>query len=388
MSDLDKIRNHIYSFFGDPAEQARRRTVHENLESIISQLKTAKSEKRVEDYVRAFSQIQYGFVPKSNLYREVKRNIGEKVAQLSALESARYVHDTISDMSKGERVQAFKTIANPNLNPDLFTSFRADARQPTKILRERPAKRNLIEFLNELKHYTVVQSLVLAILCRYILSEPENKETVARWAWGQLDILTSFVMRTSFAATKFEPSQVERYFAELAQRITAADCPTDISIAEPLRTKCDDHAVFDEVAFKETVRQRSVREASKARRFLLSLAHYEQPELSIVNDSLYTLEHVLPKSEKHLQGWLSFDHSSHADHFARLGNYAILAEGDNQSSNRFNRNFDAKKDILSESIINLTSTIAESPSWDPVAIAQRQESLINLAAIVWKLPNA
>ena len=386
LSDLDKIRNHIYSFFGDSVEQARRETVHDNLESIITQLKTAKSEKRVEDYVRAFLQTQYGFVPKSSLYREVKRNMGLKVSGLDTSEAARYIHDTVSHMSRGELVQTFKSIVNPSLNLDLFTSFRTDSRQPTRSLRTRASKRNLDEFLNELKHYTVVQSLVFSILAQYILAEPGNNRNVARWAWEQLDILTSFVMRTSYAATKFEPSRVERDFAELAQCITTADDPTLVSITDTLRTRCDDFGIFDQETFKETVKQRSVREAAKARRFLLALAHYEQSELSIVNDGIYTLEHVLPRSDMYLEGWPAFDSTSHDEYVARLGNLAILAEG--ESSNRFNRDFDSKKTVLSESIINLTSSLSESASWDPEVIENRQEYLVDLAADVWALPDA
>ena len=387
LSNLDKVRNHIYSFFGDAAEQARRRTVHDNLERIITQLKTPKSEKRVEDYVRAFSQAQYGFLPKSSLYREVKQNIGENVAGLEASLAARYVHDSVAEMSKGELVQTFKSIVNPNLNPNLFTSFRADSRQPTSSLRERAGSRNLTEFLNELKHYTVVQSLVFAILCRYVLAEQAEKRNVARWAWGQLDTLTSFVMRTSYATTKFEPSRVERDFAELAQCIAAADSPTVASITNTLRTKCDDIGIFDEAVFKEAVKQRSIREPAKARRFLLAIAHYKQHELSIVNDGLYTLEHVLPKSDTYLEGWPAFSATSHAEYASRLGNFAILAEGDNKSSNRYNRSFDAKKTVLSESIIGLTSSISQNASWDAGAIDHRQESLADLATSVWKLPN-
>ena len=391
LSDLDKIRNHIYSFFGDSAEQARRRTVHENLESIITQLKTARSEKRVEDYVRAFSQTQYGFLPKTSLYREVKRNIWGKIAGLEGTHAARYVHDTVSEMSKGELVQTFKSIVNPNLNPDLFTSFKADSRQRTRLLRERATRRNLDEFLNELKHYTVVQSLVFSILYRYIIAGPANKGNVASWAWKQLDILTSFVMRTSYAAAKFEPSRVERDFAELAQCITSADDPTAMSIRNVLRTKCDDFGIFDDAIFKEAVKQRSVsvREAPKARRFLLSLAHYGQRELSIVNDSLYTLEHVLPKSDMYLGDWSAFDATSHAEYAHRLGNFAILAEGDSRSSsNRYNRDFEAKKTVLAESIVGLTSSISGVDSWNIEAIEQRQASLADLSATVWKLPDA
>ena len=388
LSDLDKIRNHIYSFFWETTELARRQTVHDNLESIITQLKTAKSEKRVEDYVRAFSQAQYGFLPKASLYREFRRNVLDKVAGLDAPRASRYVHDTVAEMSRGALVQTFKSIVNPALNLDIFTTFRADSRQPTRSLRERAAKRNLNEFLNELKHYTVVHSLVFAILRRYILSEPADKKNIARWAWEQLDIFTSFVMRTSYAAKKFEPSRVERDLAELAQCIIAAADPTSVSITDTLRAKCDDFGIFDETTFKDTVKQCSVRETTKARRFLLSIAHYEQRELSIVNDGIYTLEHVLPKSDTYLPGWPAFDATTHAEYAPRLGNFAILAEGDNKSSSRYNSNFDTKKTVLSESVINLTSSISGSASWDPLAIEQRQDSLAELAAAVWKLPDA
>ena len=135
------------------------------------------------------------------------------------------------------------------------------------------------------------------------------------------------------------------------------------------------------------MKQRSVRETAKARRFLLALAHYEQRELSIVNDGLYSLEHVLPKSEEHLAGWPAFDATLHAEYNARLGNFAILAEGDNRSSSRYNRNFEAKKTVLSESVIKLTSSISENSSWDSETIERRQERLSELAAIVWKLPS-
>lgn len=388
LSDLDKIRNHIYSFFGETGEQARRVTVNDNLECIITQLKTAKSENRVEEYVRAFSQTQYGFLPKASLYREVKRNIGVKVAGLDASQAARYVHDTVSEMSRGELIQTFKSIVNPNLNPELFESFKRDSRPRTNSLRERATKRNLHEFLNELKNYKVVQSLVFAILGQYILAQSANRRGVATWAWEQLDILTSFVMRTSYAAAKFEPSRVERDFAELARCITTAADPTLVSITETLRTKCDDFGIFDEAVFKDAVKQRSIRETSKARRFLLALAHYEQRELSIVNDSLYSLEHVLPKSEEHLAGWSAFDATLHAEYNARLGNFAILAEGDNRSGSRYNRNFEAKKTVFSESAIKLTSSISENSSWDSEAIERRQERLSELAADVWKLPSA
>ena len=195
-------------------------------------------------------------------------------------------------------------------------------------------------------------------------------------------------MRTVYVVTKFEPSRVERDFADLAQRITTAGAPTLVSVTDTLRTKCDDSGIFDEEIFKEIVKQRPVRETAKARRFLLALAHYQQLELSIVNDRLYTLEHILPRSDIYLPGWSAFDATSHSEYVSRLGNFAILAEGVNISSSRYNRNFDAKKPVLSDSIIHLTSSISEIASWDPSAIEHRQESLADLATVVWKLPDA
>ena len=386
LSNLDKIRNHIYSFFSHPDESVRRRTVNRNLENIIAPLRTPKSESRIEEYVRAFFQNEYGFLPSVSLYRGVKSNIRQQAIGNNRQEAAKYVHDIVAEMCRGDFVQTFLTIRNPNLNLEIFDYFKRDSRQNSRSKRLRVQKRNLNEFLNELRHYTVTHTLIFAIMRHYVSADRGKKRDVARWAWEQLDILTSFIMRTSYATTKLEPSRFDREFAELSQRITAQDDPTAISVVETLR-RCDDLGVFSDDTFKEALGQSSIRVASKARRFLLAIAHHEQNELSIVNDGAYTLEHVLPKSDTYLEGWGGFDKESHAEFVVRLGNMAILAEGDNQSSRRFNRNFEAKKPMFSDSVIHLTNKIAEIQDWTPERIQYRQHYLAERAVEVWALSD-
>ena len=72
LEDFDLIRNHIYSFFNNPAEGQRRHTIHAGLETIRG---TIKEEKRVKEYTRCLFECEYGYLPNERLYRAVKRNI-------------------------------------------------------------------------------------------------------------------------------------------------------------------------------------------------------------------------------------------------------------------------------------------------------------------------
>ena len=72
LDDLDLIRNYLYSHFNDDNDVSRRDIVHENLESIRTQL---RDDSKFTDYARCYLQSRYGFLAKSNFYREARRRI-------------------------------------------------------------------------------------------------------------------------------------------------------------------------------------------------------------------------------------------------------------------------------------------------------------------------
>ena len=72
LDDLDLIRNHLYSYFNADEDAPRRDTVHENLEKIHTHLRDSS---RFADYARCYFQSRYGFLQKSNFYRDARKHI-------------------------------------------------------------------------------------------------------------------------------------------------------------------------------------------------------------------------------------------------------------------------------------------------------------------------
>ena len=213
---MDLIRNHLYSFFGEEDDRARKETVHGNLESIRQHLSPTK----MPEYVRCFFQCRYGFISSTRLYRETKKQISHEYGGLPPGGAIDCVYDLVAGLSDQDRVELFRRITAPNEDNELVRRFLIDSRK-------RQNSRNLHAFLVELKNYKVAQPIVFALLDRYIRASQPEKRAVAAVVHRKMQLLSSFVMRTAFVTRKFEPSQFERAFSDLAHRLMSADVSAD-----------------------------------------------------------------------------------------------------------------------------------------------------------------
>ena len=198
---------------------------------------------------------------------------------------------------------------------------------------------------------------------------------MARFVHNRLKLLTSFVMRTTFVASKFEPSHFESAFSDLAQKIMSVADLGSIPFTSVLR-EVDEYGIFDNSNFIEKMQQTTIRYQTKAKRFLLGLAYHQQPDdIAIINERRYTVEHILPESDTHLSGWSNFDQRAHADNIYSIGNLTLLGSADNKPGTAFNGSFSEKKDIYRNSIISLTQEISRIPDWSIDEIQKRQKTI-------------
>ena len=377
LGDLDLLRNHFFSFFPDEKEDQRREVVHQNLENFRSQLGEGQ---RAEEYLRCYLQCRFGFLPKDRLYREAKSKLKAAFSESPDCEPSDYAFSLVEDLSRKDRVETFRAISSPGEEDPLIVHFLRDCRQSR-------SRRNLAVFLRELQSYKVSQPIVFAWLSRYVEEgDPDRKRWVARLAHRRLKLLTSFVMRTAFVAQKFEPSHFESEFAALAQMVSSTKALDAIPFVSTLRDS-DEFGILEDRNFISRVGETTIRENNKAKRFLLGLAHYEEPDSIVINERRYTIEHVLPKSDKHLVGWAGFDAQTHSENVYCLGNLTLLSGGDNKPGDAANRSFSKKKEIYSNSAIPLTRELASIEEWSPRAIQRRQRRLAKVAAKVWDLPD-
>ena len=379
LGELDLIRNHIYSFFSSSEEKARRDTVHDSLERLRVQLREDKKEANALEYMRCCLQCRYGFLPDRSFYRETKEKIKADCIR-SSTSGADYVFELVEDTSCSDKVEVFHVISNPSENDSLIEYFLRDSNQGGK-------SRNLFVFLRELRKYTVTRPIVFALMNHYTQEKDgRKKKRIAKFVHTRMKLLTSFVIRTAFVAQKFEPSHFESEFSDLAQKIMFAETLDSIPFARVLRDR-DEHGVFDDSSFIEKIKQATVRDNTKAKRFFLGLVYQQQPDIIAVNETRYTVEHILPKSDTHLSGWPNFDQREHADNAFLFGNLTLLGGTDNKPGNAANSSFSRKKEIYKNSAISLTRDIAKISDWSPVEIHKRQNELVKLAAKVWDLPD-
>ena len=377
LEDFDLIRNHIYSFFNDDSEQQRRDIVHEGLERLRGHFREGT---RTMEYTRCFLQCEYGYLPKDQLYRETKMRIKRQIERSPDNLGADYVYLLATKFTEAESAAVFNSITSPREDDTIISRFNRDARTST-------ASRNAYYFLHDLKHYKVTQPIVFALLVRYLRELDGRKRiALARRAHIYLKALTSFVMRTAFVTQKFEPSEFESGFSALAHDIMGADSFDAVPFATTLWDS-DKNDVFHDCNFIEHMKQVAIRENGKAKRFLLGLVHYQQDDFNIISENKYTVEHVLPTSPEHLDGWTHFDLKEHKDNIHLLGNLTLLSDRDNKPGATYNQSFEKKKTIFEASLIEMTNVISRVTDWSPVEIQKRQIELARLACEVWDFPD-
>ena len=376
LDHLDLIRNHLYSYFASPDAVEYRITVHHSLERVIT---ICRSSKKAEDYLRCFLQGQFGFLPKTRFYRGARAEIRAR-----ANGGGRgYVYDLVRDLSEHSVVELYRNIAASTPDEDFVSVF-------LRSSRTHGAKRNLETYLAELRGYKVAHPIAFALLRKFLLARDEDSKSrriIARKINQCLSDLTSFVMRITFCLSKFESSRYEANFAKCAKRITDTRSVNDLSILADLR-EYDELKIMDNDHFINLLTSKRVSSstsANRAKRLLFGINAQKQIDASALNFNACTVEHILPQSPLHREGWTGFSREGGdlGEWVQQIGNLTLLAEGDRYSSVEFNRGFAAKRSVFERSIFDVTRDVAQYDDWTPRAISARSRQLAIVASLVW-----
>lgn len=376
LEDFDLLRNYLYSYFNVEDEKQRRETVHENLERIHDQLR--RSEHSTE-YARCYFQCKFGFLPKTRFYRESRKKIRDMVNGKN--EPANDIYELISDFSREESIELFHLMIKPDVNPGFIQEFkRASATSRSN--------RNLFAFLQELKNYTITSPVVFALLRRYqdinaSKRKATDKRKLAKHIHKSIKYMNSFTMRVAFASPKFESSDYESEFSDLAKRVMSTRSLFDIDILESLH-ECDNKfSVISDGKFIAKMKIATIADVKRAKLFLSGVNSHIQSDADVIDANQCTIEHTLPKSEEHWSGWEEFDNDTAKDYIHRLGNLTLLGKNDNKPGASDNKNFSAKKHIFKRSAIKLSQEVSTKLTWSPEIIDRRQSRLAKIASEVW-----
>ena len=173
---------------------------------------------------------------------------------------------------------------------------------------------------------------------------------------------------------------VETAIGVAAQRVTAKEIETADALTDALK-----HVLPNDSRFQLAFRSLSVTNHRLARYYLRTLEivyrDEDEPELVPNEDTVITLEHVLPQNPE--ENWPDIESAIHSTYFKRLGNMALLTATIN--SDIGNDSFEDKKDVFNESEYELTKEIATEHVWGPAEIEDRQERFSKIAVKAWPL---
>ena len=375
LDDLDLIRNHIYSHFTTDGNHERRNSVHVHLEIIRTRL----SANRASEYMRCHLQCVFGFLRKDSFYRSVRKEISHQVQETNQ-HPADYMFGLTEKVADPKSLCLFSEVMiSPNPNLKFVEAFNIDC-GATNL------RRNLAVFLWELRAYKVTQPLVFALLTAYLHeTDGRRKKRIAKTVNKNLSRLATFVLRTAFVAPKFEPSYFEAEFSNFAKKIMQGTKIPNEEFVGFLRD-CDhrNFNILDDSEFKEKISEAQMTGDSRVKRFLFGINSNQQGDFKIFNDSQFTVEHILPKSNMHWEGWKGFKEEDPKGLVNKIGNITLLGKTDNKPGIKYNGSFEKKKEVYAESAIAITRQLAQFTDWTPKSIKKRQLGMAKRAVEVWK----
>ena len=382
LSAVDLLRNFLYSHLKGPQTQLHR-DVHNNLEAMKQ---SAKSEGYLATYVHCALECRYGHIRKNYLYQDAKNEIESEIKRgkgngfINAEETVRDLSKYLSDQNN---INAFKSVFNGDEHGAEITAFANSARATNR-------PRNMCDYVRELKHYKVALPATFAAVARFLKSDAAKKRGTAIGGHKIVQCLNALIMRTASVQRSFIPSAIEEAIAQWGKEImedTGSQTTSKI-IAEIIQT--DPEQIWDDGAFEyrmNALRIPNNKDAnSKMKRILYALYRYEQSDIPL--DKSLTLEHILPESVAHIDGWRPhFDEDNHESYTAMLGNMTLLSSIDNKNTKGFNQSFGTKKETFKNSSVRANRHIAENTVWTPESVSERQRSLAILACKVWSKPQ-
>ena len=372
LDDVDLIRNRLYSYFSEADDAVRRETVHSNLENTVVVLRSTRA---VQEYFRCYLQCRYGYLQKTRFYREVRLQIAKAAGRRSP---ADYVFNLVAGLGRSDGMELFRTITSSRPSQSI------EKRLPTAS-----GKRSVSVLLGELRGYRVSHPLVFALLHRFIVeTDTDEKRKSGQLATRSLKNLASFVMRTAFVAPKFEPSRFEAAFANCAQNVFEGTDLDSLDIMDDLEQN-DEWGVVNDASFIRRMAEMEFRDNKKALRYLFGINARNQSGADILREDRCTVEHVLPQSEVHWEGWTGFENVDAEDWVYRTGNLVVVSRRENRSGVEFNRNFSGKRRAFGDSALQMARTVATTHAdWTPQTIEQRSRQLAQEAAKTWRFSRA
>jgi hypothetical protein len=185
--------------------------------------------------------------------------------------------------------------------------------------------------------------------------------------------LLSWAFRKKVVTSKLGSGEDEDMYFAAAYQVSSGAAKSTRDILD----------IPDDTRFRQSFRSLNI--AARQARFVLGRLEdviEGSAERSTSWDTM-TLEHILPESADRLAGWPTFTPEQHRSLRQNIGNLTLLRKLPNERAG--NGPYATKLKAYSASVLKITSTILDHPTWTPEAVEQRADWLAGHAVTTWPL---
>lgn len=172
---------------------------------------------------------------------------------------------------------------------------------------------------------------------------------------------------------------LEKAYTDRALMVTKGKIKTAKELANEMVKDIPSDTQF-QAAFTVATVSKSYLARYYLRALELKVKDNPEPELVPNEDTVITLEHVLPENPDR-EGWTDISEDAALANYKRLGNMVLLQASKNSAIG--NKRFEDKRQTLQASPYYLTKMVGEKEKWSIEAIQERQAYLAELAVKVW-----
>lgn len=326
LATADLLKNHLFRTANSQIE-----TVRENWGLLIDNLDTIDPTK----YIRHFWNSYRSFAREKDLYKQLRKHINTPHSSEEFLN--KLVHTSL----------LYKSIVDP-LNNTFFEDNELNDR------------------IKEIKNLSAT-SFIPIILAMY------NKKFSEHSINSVLKQIETLIVRNIIVAGRVA-NKFETLFAKIANSISDNKFKTVGEINNEIK-----QLIIEDDKFENEFSNFTTKKSSVIRYLLRKINNYDNNETRIISDNnLIHIEHVMPKN---INEW-NVSKEDHQKYLNRLGNLTLL--GQEYNKNASNKNFEMKKEIYSQSTIQMTKSLENLKSWDFEKIANRQKQFAKTALNIWK----
>lgn len=337
LSQTDLMKNYLFHKSDDRISEAQ-----EIWANFTGAIETSENEEEILQYIRYYWSSKNGLVREKELFKDIKNKIRSK-------------NQTITLLSNLKRnAELYLALLNPN-HP-LWEDYHEDC----------------AVCISELKELGLMQNrpLLLAILERF-----SNKDEVRK----SLSLITSWSVRNLITGV-IGAGTLEKEFSNQAKLINDGNIINAIGLKSSIQ-----NLIPTDDQFKSAFKIAAVSKSYIARYYLRKLeeSYRTTRELSpLQNPEKVSLEHILPEIPENLgEDWSDFNVNTHKTYYRRIGNLTLLDK--KMNSDVKSGSFSSKKEIYSQSEIEITRRLSEFDIWTSARIEERQTEFSEKAITIW-----